>query len=106
MFQCSSVLDMPYADNSFDVVLFLDVFEHISYAEQPIALVEIFRVLRRGGTLLASIPNLAHFNSRFRMAFLGQLDRADIETNQYLSAKIRSSFNRQCLKLNSSKELL
>lgn len=76
-----SVLDMPYADGSIDIILLLDVFEHLAYADQPIALAEICRVLRGGGRLIASIPNLAHWNSRFRMAFLGQLDRTDIETN-------------------------
>lgn len=75
-----SVLDMPYADNSFDAVLLLDVFEHIGYAEQPLALAEIYRVLR-GGILITSIPNLAHLNSRFWFSVFGKLDRTDIETN-------------------------
>jgi 2-polyprenyl-3-methyl-5-hydroxy-6-metoxy-1,4-benzoquinol methylase len=76
-----SVLEMPYAADIFDVVLLLDVFEHLNYADQPIALAEIYRVLRRGGQLIASIPNLAHWNSRFRLALFGQLDRTDVETN-------------------------
>ena len=79
--RCGSVLDMPYEDNSFDAVLLLDVFEHISYAEQPLALAEIYRVLRGGGVLITSIPNLAHWNSRFWFSFFGRLDRTDIETN-------------------------
>lgn len=76
-----SVLDMPYEDSSFDLVLFLDVLEHLAYADQPPALTEISRVLRKGGELIASIPNLAHWNSRFRMVVFGRLDRTDIETN-------------------------
>ncbi len=76
-----SVLSMPYDSESFDMVLFLDVFEHLAYTDQLIALTELRRVLRKGGQFIASIPNLAHWNSRFRMAFLGQLDRTDIETN-------------------------
>lgn len=76
-----SVLDMPYEDGAFDAVLLLDVFEHLGYADQPVTLAEIRRVLRGGGRLIASIPNLAHWNSRFRLAFFGQLDRTDIETN-------------------------
>jgi len=76
-----SVLDMPYEDGSFDMVLLLDVFEHLAYADQPVALAEIRRVLREGGRLIASIPNLAHWNSRFRMVFFGKLDRTDVETN-------------------------
>ena len=76
-----SVLDIPYADSSFDAVLLLDVFEHLAYADQLPALTEIRRVLKEGGQLIASIPNLAHMNSRFRLAFFGQLDRTDVETN-------------------------
>jgi len=76
-----SVLDMPYEDGAFDTILLLDVFEHLAYADQPVALAEISRVLRGGGKLIASIPNLAHWNSRFRLALFGKLDRTDIETN-------------------------
>ena len=49
--QRGSVLDLPYRDASFDLVLFLDVFEHLAYADQPRALSEIYRVLRRGGAV-------------------------------------------------------
>ncbi|MDD5222751.1 MAG: class I SAM-dependent methyltransferase [bacterium] len=76
-----SVLEMPYQNGSFDAVLFLDVFEHLGYADQPKALAEIIRVLRPGGRLIVSIPNLAHWNSRFRIACFGTLDRSDTETN-------------------------
>jgi 2-polyprenyl-3-methyl-5-hydroxy-6-metoxy-1,4-benzoquinol methylase len=76
-----SVLDMPYEKDTFDMILLLDVFEHLAYADQPAALAEIRRVLRGDGHFIASIPNLAHWNSRFRMALFGQLDRTDIETN-------------------------
>jgi 2-polyprenyl-3-methyl-5-hydroxy-6-metoxy-1,4-benzoquinol methylase len=76
-----SVLEMPYEDGAFDAVLLLDVFEHLAYVDQPVGLAEIRRVLQTGGKLIASIPNLAHWNSRFRLALFGQLDRTDIETN-------------------------
>lgn len=79
--QRGSVLKMPFEDNLFDAILLLDVFEHIAYSDQSIALSEIHRVLKSGGRLIASIPNLAHLNSRFRIAFLGKLDRTDIEVN-------------------------
>jgi 2-polyprenyl-3-methyl-5-hydroxy-6-metoxy-1,4-benzoquinol methylase len=76
-----SILEMPYETARFDAVLLLDVFEHLGFAEQPIALLEICRVLKDGGRLIASIPNLAHLNSRFYFTFFGQLDRTDIELN-------------------------
>ncbi len=76
-----NILDMPFGRESFDVVLLLDVFEHLSFEDQPKALREVMRVLRPAGQLIASIPNLAHWNSRHSMLFRGTLDRTDIETN-------------------------
>lgn len=77
-----NILEMPYPDHAFDMVFCLDVFEHLSFSDQPLCLKEIKRVLKAdGGQLLISIPNLAHLNSRFRLFFKGNLDRSDIETN-------------------------
>ena len=76
-----NILDMPYSEDSFEVVLLLDVFEHLSFEDQPKALFEIKRILCSQGKLLISIPNLAHLNSRFQFFLRGQLDRTDIEIN-------------------------
>ena len=76
-----SVLAMPYEDRAFDLVLFLDVFEHLNFNDQPAALAEIHRVLGESGEVVVSVPNLAHWNSRFRMVLSGQLDRTDVDTN-------------------------
>jgi len=43
------ILNMPFEDARFDVVLLLDVFEHLSFVNQPKALQEIQRVLSEGG---------------------------------------------------------
>ena len=72
---------LPFADESVDALFFLDALEHLDYVHQPKALKEMRRVLRPGGRLLLSVPNLAHLNSRFRMFFKGALDRTDTETN-------------------------
>ena len=77
----ANLTNLPYKNDAFDVVLLLDVFEHIPFSDQPLVLGEIKRVLHPNGWLVASIPNLAHWNSRFRMFFNGELDRTDIETN-------------------------
>ena len=76
-----NLLKLPYKDQSFDAVLLLDVFEHLQFQDQPVALKEIYRVLKPKGSLIASIPNLAHFNSRFLLSFFGKLDRSDHEIN-------------------------
>ena len=74
-------LNMPYPDALFDIVLFLDTLEHLSYENQPKALAEIKRILKPGGFLLMSVPNLAHLNSRFGFVLFGKLDRPDKETD-------------------------
>lgn len=45
---------LPFPDDSFDLVTMLDVLEHIS--DDAGALREVVRVLRPGGTLLATVP--------------------------------------------------
>lgn len=51
---CGSVLSLPFADGSFDVVSAFDVIEHCDPEEQAVA--ELDRVLAPGGLLLASVP--------------------------------------------------
>ena len=46
--------DIPYAESSFDVVICLDVLEHIQ--EDKLVMLEIYRVLRRNGVFLISVP--------------------------------------------------
>lgn len=51
---------LPFADGTFDTVLFNELFEHLRI--QPIhSLREVHRVLRPDGTLLLSTPNLRSF---------------------------------------------
>ncbi len=70
-----SLVSLPYGDASFDRALCLDVLEHLSFADQPRALAELFRVIAPGGELLVSVPNLAHLQSRVHFLFQGRLIR-------------------------------
>ena len=45
-----SILDLPYPENTFDVVLCLDVFEHLDFKDQPLSLNNFSRVLKQGGS--------------------------------------------------------
>ena len=73
---------LPFADQTFDVVLLLDVLEHLPRPEP--ALAEAWRVLRPSGTLIVSVPHaglLASLDSlnvysalRDRLPFLLPLD--------------------------------
>lgn len=70
-----SLTALPYEDATFDRALCLDVLEHLTFEEQPLALAELHRVLRPGGELLVSIPNLAHLQSRVHFLLRGRLMR-------------------------------
>lgn len=74
-----SVTALPYADGTFARAMCLDVLEHLAFEEQPRALAELCRVLRPGGALLVSIPNLAHLQSRVHFALQGRLIRTASE---------------------------
>ena len=55
MIQASNATGLPFADDSFDIVLSFDVFEHI--LENDRHLHEVRRVLRSGGSYSLQTPN-------------------------------------------------
>lgn len=70
-----SVQNLPFRDNAFDMVLFLDVIEHIPIERQEASIRELHRVLKDRGLLLVSVPNLAHLASRISFLAKGKLIR-------------------------------
>ena len=60
LFRSDNSIDAP--DNSFDVAVCLEVFEHLQDPE--FACRDIFRTLKPGGILLLSVPNAAHLAQR------------------------------------------
>jgi SAM-dependent methyltransferase len=74
-----SLTALPYEEAAFDRALCLDVLEHLTFEEQPRALAELHRVLRPGGELLVSVPNLAHLQSRVHFLLQGRLIRTASE---------------------------
>jgi 2-polyprenyl-3-methyl-5-hydroxy-6-metoxy-1,4-benzoquinol methylase len=74
-----SLTELPYDGATFDRALCLDVLEHLTFEEQPVALSELYRVLRPRGELLVSVPNLAHLQSRVHFLLLGRLVRTASE---------------------------
>jgi SAM-dependent methyltransferase len=57
---------LPFPDNSFDHVVCVEVLEHLFEPDRAVA--EIWRVLRPGGTMVASAPNIAYWRLRFGVA--------------------------------------
>jgi SAM-dependent methyltransferase len=60
----------PFPDETFDVVVVNQVLEHLKNVWLPIA--EMYRVLRTGGLLVASVPNLASLHNRVLLALGAQ----------------------------------
>ena len=60
----------PFADESFDVVVSMEGIEH--FENQTAFLRECARVLRPGGWLLLTTPNILHLNSRVAGFLTGQ----------------------------------
>jgi SAM-dependent methyltransferase len=58
-FQTAPLERIPHADESFDVVVCLDVLEHVS--DEGTAVEELFRVLRPRGTLILTTPHRGAF---------------------------------------------
>ena len=54
---------MPFPSESFDLVIFTEVLEHIAITDPCVILGEIRRVLRPGGRMLLSTPNVANLSN-------------------------------------------
>lgn len=58
-----------YNDNTFDLITFTEVIEHIE--NHRLTLSEISRVLKPGGYVILSTPNILNLKSRVRFLFCG-----------------------------------
>lgn len=54
--QVGSALNIPFSDNSFEVVVSLDVLHHVNEPQRVIE--EVYRVLKPGGFFLVFEPNI------------------------------------------------
>ncbi|MCU0493049.1 MAG: methyltransferase domain-containing protein [Chloroflexaceae bacterium] len=63
-FSRGSVLALPFADNSFDLVTSFDVLYHRGVPDEGLALREVRRVLKPGGRLLIRLPAYNFLYSR------------------------------------------
>jgi 2-polyprenyl-3-methyl-5-hydroxy-6-metoxy-1,4-benzoquinol methylase len=56
-----------YQNQKFDLILLLDVLEHL--LEPSIFLKKVFEIVKPGGVVLISLPNVAHWSVRFSLLF-------------------------------------
>lgn len=74
---------LPYGDGSKDIVIATEILEHLSNPEYLLS--EIFRILRPGGYLIASVPNIYQLAT----VFLYLLDIPPVNAARYGSIHFR-----------------
>ena len=58
------ILKNGFADNTFDVILCLDVIEHFEFSEQEKLVNELTRILKPTGKIIFSIPNKGNLTAK------------------------------------------
>jgi methionine biosynthesis protein MetW len=82
---------LPFDDSTFDVVVAGELLEHLRDPRRVVS--EVLRVLRPGGTFIASVPNAYRLKNRLRFA-VGRKPEADPTHLQMFSPNdIRSLLN-------------
>ncbi len=78
---------LPFEDNHFDAAVCLDVIEHVF---EPVDLIkETFRVLKNGGLLVISTPNIRYWHHLFDLVFTGKFPKTSGDTDHYDGGHIR-----------------
>ncbi len=75
--------DLPYADRSFDYIVCVEGLEHIENSSHAIR--EFARMIRPGGRLIVSIPNVLNIEERFRLLFSGYTSHFKSISKEYLA---------------------
>jgi ubiquinone/menaquinone biosynthesis C-methylase UbiE len=68
------ILNNQFLDNTFDVILCLDVIEHFQLSEQETLVKELTRITKKGGRIVWSIPNKGNLTARI-FFFIPKLSR-------------------------------
>lgn len=99
-----SLYELPFADASFDTVLFAEVIEHLDAPEK--ALAEIFRVLRPGGKTIVIFPNDRGFMlARLAMGMFREAFYDPGHVRQWTPRQIRAAFAAAGLKAVAARSI-
>jgi len=61
---------LPFPEDRFNAAVCVETFEHLFAPE--VAAAEILRVLKPGGILIATVPNITYWRRRIELAILGR----------------------------------
>ena len=74
---------LPYPDGSFDYITCIEGLEHIENPHQ--ALREFSRILRPGGQVIVSVPNILNIDERFKWLLYGYTSHFKPLSREYLN---------------------
>jgi SAM-dependent methyltransferase len=94
--------DIEAPEEYFDIIICADVLEHLADPWKCIS--KISRHLKKGGRLIASIPNIRECKTLFRIAFLGDF-KYDIKGGILDNTHLRFFCKKNILQLMSSGSL-
>ncbi|MCM8787685.1 MAG: class I SAM-dependent methyltransferase [Candidatus Omnitrophica bacterium] len=96
VFRCALAEKMPFKNKFFDVVVITDAFEHVNDEKKTIE--EIYRVLKKRGTMVMSVPHkglfsfIDPFNFKFMFPWLYKLIKGKKEYEKVI--KIEPNWHR------------
>jgi ubiquinone/menaquinone biosynthesis C-methylase UbiE len=82
--------ELPFTDQSFDYLTCLEGLEHIENPQQAIR--EFARMLRPGGTVIVSIPNILNIEERFKWLLYGYTSHFKPMTRTHV-ARLRAEYD-------------
>ncbi len=114
-----SALEIPFNDNTFDIIIFKDIAEHLENPENlQKALSECYRTLKRGGILFLEAPNyyfpyephlkmikIPYYSSKKSVKFLSKLFKRNSEFVDQLNFTTPTSIEKS-LEENQFKEII
>ena len=81
----ASIIELPYADESYDVVVAFDVIEHVEDDQKAVS--EMYRVCKKGGVVGVTVPAF--------MFLWSQHDVVNHHYRRYTSTQLESLFKEQ-----------
>lgn len=82
---------LPFENNSMDCIIWLDVIEHV--VDVHAAMNAIHKVLKPGGTLVTSTPNIAELRRRIKLLF-GKFPSTAREDHEGLDLSMKEPYDR------------